>query len=261
MDGIELAIADGVATITLNRPDAGNAFGLPMAAALHDAARAVAGDPAVRCVVMTGAGRMFCAGGDVAAMHAAPDRAAFLDQLVGAYHAAIMPLIDMGKPLLSLVNGPAAGAGLSLAIMADVVLAARSASFLAAYGGVGLAADGGMSWLLPRLAGLRAAQRILLLGEKVDAEEAQAIGLVTRVVADEALAAEGAKLAARLAAVSRPAYGQTRALIRASFESDFSTQLAREQAAMVAAAATPECGEGIAAFLDRRKPDFTKDFN
>lgn len=256
---VELEIADGIAVITLARPDVGNAIDLPMARRLQEVVAQCAADDAVRCVVLTGAGRMFCVGGDVAAMAAAEQGCAdFLDELIGAFHTALLALLDMDKPLVTLVNGPAAGAGLSLAIAGDAVLAARSASFVAAYSAVGLTADGGMSWLLPRLVGLRNAQRMILLGEPVGAEEAARIGLATRVVDDADLAAEGRKLARRLANGSLPAFNGARALLADTFEARFTEQLAKEQASMVAAARTPECAEGIAAFLERRKPNFLK---
>ena len=256
---VTLEIEGAVATITLARPDVGNAIDLPMAHRLLEVIGQCAGDDAVRCVILAGSGRMFCVGGDVAAMSAAEEGCAeFLDELIGAFHTALLALMSMNKPLVTLVGGPAAGAGLSLAIAGDAVLAARSASFVAAYGAVGLTADGGMSWLLPRLVGLRAAQRMILLGEPVAAEEAARIGLATRLVEDADLAAEGHRLARRLASGSLAAFAGARALLAETFDTPFAEQLAKERASMVAAARTPECAEGIAAFLERRKPNFLK---
>lgn len=255
--GVLLEISDGIATIVLDRPDVGNAFDLPTAQRLHAVVQQCADDPQVRCVVLTGAGRMFCVGGDVAAMAAAgEDGPAFLGTLIDAFHTALLALVRLEKPLVTLVNGPAAGAGVSLAIAGDAVLAGSSASFLAAYGAVGLTADGGMSWFLPRLVGLRQAQRIILLGEAIAAPEAVAMGLATRLVDDADLAAEGRKLAARLAVGSLPAYAGARALLRTSLETPLEAQLAKEQTSMVAASQTREHAEGLAAFLARRKPDF-----
>ncbi len=254
---VELTISDGIARIVLNRPDAGNAFGIPMARELLAAASVCHDDDAIRCVVLTGRGKLFCAGGDVGAMAAvAGGKGAFLDELLAIYHVALAKLMRMEKPLITLVNGPAAGAGLGLAIIGDAVLAARSASFLAAYSGVGLTPDGATSWLLPRLVGMRQAQRIAVLGEKIDAAEAERIGLVSRVVADEALEAEGKALAARLVAGPRRALGGARALLLASYESTFENHLALEAARMAQAGDSAEAAEGIAAFAGRRKPDF-----
>ena len=133
-DCVRLEIDSGIATITLARPEVGNAFELVMAQRLHQVVQSCADDPAVRCVVLTGAGRMFCVGGDVAAMQAAGEgRVEFLDALISGFHEALLALMQLEKPLVTLINGPAAGAGVSLAVVGDVVLAARSASFLAAY--------------------------------------------------------------------------------------------------------------------------------
>ncbi|PIK71576.1 hypothetical protein CS379_18575 [Methylobacterium frigidaeris] len=170
---------------------------------------------------------------------------------------AVSRLMRMEKPLLVLVNGPAAGAGLSLAIAGDVVLAAGSAHFTAAYGGVGLSPDGGMSWLLPRLVGLRRAQEIILTNRRIGAEEAERIGLVTRTVEDAALASEGAEVAAGLATSATRALGLARGLLADSLSSGLETQLEREARAIAEAGRTPDGREGIAAFLARRKPDFT----
>jgi 2-(1,2-epoxy-1,2-dihydrophenyl)acetyl-CoA isomerase len=254
---ILLAVDGAVAVITLNRPDLGNAIDLPMALALQSAVRDCAADDAIRCVVLTGAGRMFCVGGDVAAMAAAGDaRPQFLAELIGALNDALVPLMAMQKPLLTLVNGPAAGAGFSLAISGDVVLAAQSASFLAAYGAVGLTADAGMSWLLPRLVGLRQTQRLIHLNQKVGAEEAAQMGLVTQVLPDAELAQAGQAMARRLAASAMASVGGVRALLLASLQNTYADQLALERASMVTAAQSAENAEGIAAFLEKRRPVF-----
>ena len=249
-------VADGVAQLTLNRPDVGNAIDLPLARALLEAATRCAADASIRCVVLTGAGRLFCAGGDVAMMRAAGgDLPAVLNELIGTLHAAVVGLAHSAKPLVTLVNGPAAGAGLSLAILGDIVLSARSAHYTPAYGAIGLTADGGLSWLLPRLVGMRRAQDILLTNRRVKAEEAEAIGLVTRVVDDAALADEGRALASRMADGPVAALGAGRELLYESFESDFHGQLDREQRSMTIAA-DAEAKEGLAAFFGKRPPNF-----
>lgn len=250
-------IADGIAWLTLNRPEAGNAIDLPMARALVDASILCQTDPAIRCVVLTGAGRLFCAGGDVGLFASAGDQVSeLLSELAGTLHMALARFARMAKPLLVLVNGPAAGAGLSLAIGGDVVLAARSAHFTAAYGAIGLTPDGGMSWVLPRLVGLRKAQEIILTNRRIKGEEAEAIGLVTRLVADEQLIAEGRSVAATLAGSAVAAVGAARALLQDSFSAGYETQLEREARAISAAGAGPECREGLAAFFAKRPPDF-----
>lgn len=256
-DGIDIARADGVARITLARPEVGNAIDLPLARALLAAAIACEADDAVRCVVLTGQGRLFCAGGDVNAMREAGDDGlpAMLTELIATLHAAIIRLARSPKPLLVLVNGPAAGAGFSLAMLGDIVLSARSAHYTPAYGAIGLTADGGLSWLLPRLVGLRRAQEIILTNRRIAAEMAEAIGLVTRLVDDASLAAEGEAMAAALVAAPTAALGATRALIRESHETAFEAHLERELRSM-AVAARGEAREGLAAFFAKRPPDF-----
>jgi 2-(1,2-epoxy-1,2-dihydrophenyl)acetyl-CoA isomerase len=247
-----------VARLTLNRPDAANALDMPLARALVDAAIECDGDPAIRCVVLTGAGRMFCAGGDVPLMAAAGDRVgATVGELAGTLHMAMSRFARMDKPLVTLVNGPAAGAGYGLALSGDVVLAARSAVFAAAYGALGVSPDGGLTWLLPRLVGLRRAQEIIISNRTVDAAEAEAIGMITRAVDDGELAAEGAKVAARLARSATGAIGRMRGLLLSSFENGWETHLELEARGIAAAVAGPEGREGVAAFLAKRKPDFT----
>jgi len=250
-------VADGIARITLNRPDAGNAIDMPMAHALVAASIRCQTDPAIRCVVLTGAGRLFCAGGDVSLFAAAGEGVpALLSELAGTLHMALARFARMTKPLVVLVNGPAAGAGLSMAISGDVVLCARSAHFTAAYSAIGLTPDGGMSWLLPRLVGLRKAQEIILTNRRIKADEAEAIGLVTRVVDDENLASEGAAMAARLCAAAVQAVGVARGLLQDSFSTSFESQLEAEARAISAAGERPESREGLAAYFAKRSPDF-----
>lgn len=246
-----------VARIMLNRPDAGNAIDMALAIALAAAATDVASDPAVRCVVLTGAGRLFCAGGDVGAMAAAGDDAPrFLRKLADTLHGAIDTLSAMPKPLLVVVNGPAAGAGLSLALLGDVVIASRSAHFTAAYTGIGLTPDGGMSWLLPRLVGLRKAQAMILTNERIGADEAERLGLVTRSIGDDELPATIAALTDRLVAAPTAALGAARRLLLDAATSTLRDHLDREAAAIAAAGGRDEAREGVAAFTARRRPDF-----
>jgi len=255
-DGIDFAVSDGIARITLARPDVGNAIDLALARALLSAAIICEANAAIRCVVLTGQGRLFCAGGDVGAMKASGDKLpAMLTELIAVFHAAVSRLARMPKPLLVLVNGPAAGAGVSLAILGDVVLSSPSAHYTAAYGSIGLTADGGLSWLLPRLVGLRKAQEIILTNRRITADEAEAIGLVTRTVDEDGLASEGERIAATLANAPVAALGAARALLKESYESSLETQLDRELRSM-AIAAGAEAKEGLAAFFARRPPEF-----
>lgn len=258
MSEVTLSQDGAVATIRFNRPDQFNAINQPFARALLEAAIAVDQDDAVRCVVMTGAGRMFCAGGDIALMQSAGDRLGpALSELAGTLHMATSRLARMDKPLLCAVNGPAAGAGLGLAVMGDIVIAGASAHFTPGYPGIGLTPDGGATWLLPRLIGLRRTQEMLLTNQRIGAEEAAAIGLVTRTVADEALMDETLATAARLAAAATGAIGTVRAQLLASYGAALEAQLEIEARGIAAAGSGPDGREGVAAFLAKRRPDFT----
>ena len=248
---------DGVAILTLDRAEHGNAIDVAMADALLATALDCAGDPTVRAVILTGAGAMFCAGGDVAAFAAAGDAApALMHRLTAPLHAAITRLAHMDAPLVTAINGAAAGAGFGLAMLGDIALAARSAKFATAYGAIGLTPDAGTTWLLPRLVGLRHAQRLALAGERIDAEEAARIGLVTRVVDDADLMGEAMTVAQRLARSSRTALRTTRDLLWSSSDTGLETHLAREADAIASAAGRRDGREGIAAFVEKRRPVF-----
>lgn len=246
-----------IARITLNRPTQGNAINMKMAVDLAALALRCDTDASIRCVVISGTGRLFCVGGDLSLFNGAGDQiSSVLSELAGTMHTALTRLARMQKPLLVLINGPAAGAGLSLSLLGDVVLAARSAHFTCAYTGIGLTPDGGMTWTLPRLVGVRKAQEMLLTNRRIGANEAERIGLITRVVDDESLTEEGAKIASTLARSATRALGATRSLILASFDSSFETQLEREARAIAAAGKDAESAEGLAAFVSKRPPNF-----
>ena len=255
MSEVLCAISKGVARITLNRPDAGNAINQPMADTLLEVALRVAHDPKVRVVTLTGAGRMFCVGGDIGDFARNSDGiGAFLAQLAGTLHQALAQFAAMKKPLITLVNGPAAGAGMSLAIGGDFVLVTQDAHFTAAYGGIGLTPDGGMTWTLPRLIGLRQAQDIILSNRRVPAEEAVQIGMATRLVDD--LPGAGEALADQLKERAVGAMGQARWLLQTGMTTDYAAQMDRELQSIVAAGEGTEGRIGVAAFLARCKPDF-----
>lgn len=246
-----------VATITLNRPDAGNAINLESAEALFDIAICCELDPTIRCVVLKGNGKLFCGGGDIGGFLAAGEEiAAYLSELAGVLHIAVQRFARMPKPLLVAVNGPAAGAGMSLAIGGDIVVAARSSSFTTAYGGIGLSPDGGMSWHLPRLVGIRLAQELLLTGRRVSADEALAIGLVMKVVEDGDLDKEIASMARKLADGPVNALGRTKDLLYTTFRETLESQLEREIRMITQSGSDAESSEGISAFIEKRKANF-----
>lgn len=246
-----------VARLTLNRPEAANAIDLPLARALMEAANACGEDDSIRCVVLTGAGRLFCAGGDIAGFAAAGEKIpSLLKELTAYIHMAIIRFLRMPKPLITAVNGPAAGAGLSLAVMGDIVLASPAAHFTLAYSAIGFTPDGGASWMLPRLIGLRRTQELMLTNRRVGAEEAAAIGLVTRLTEADALADEAQALAVQLASSASRALGKTRNLILESFDTSLETHLEAEACAIAEASRSDEGREGVAAFIAKRKPNF-----
>ncbi|WP_420996085.1 enoyl-CoA hydratase-related protein [Cupriavidus sp. 30B13] len=246
--------AEGVATITLNRPDVLNALNAELMAELRASVERAAQDEAVRAVVLTGNGRGFCAGADLAGRQGEMKDSGTL--LRERYHPIVLALRNMPKPVVTAVNGVAAGAGMSLALAGDVVLAGRSASFLQAFSKIGLVPDAGSTYFLPRYAGEMRARALAILAEKIDAEEAHRIGLVWKVHADDALAAETAKLAAHLAQMPTFAYGLIKEALNASFDSNLPDQLEREASLQTRASASQDFKEGVAAFLEKRKPQF-----
>lgn len=251
---VKVELAKGVARLTLNRPDVGNSIDSATADALLDAVVAVAENEAVRVVVLTGSGRMFCAGGDVRAFAAAPGgEAVVIARITAPLHAAINRLAQMDKPLVTMINGPAAGAGLGLALLGDIVIAARSAHFTSAYTAIGLSPDGGTSWLLPRAIGLRRAQEMILTNRRVTADEALTMGLVTQVTDDDALEGAVAAIVARLASAPTAALGRSRRLLLASSSHDLAAHLEDEARAIATSARSEEGRSGIAAFLARQR--------
>jgi len=243
-----------VQAITLNRPAVLNALDLAMherlAAALERAAQ-----PDVRALVITGAGRGFCVGQDVGEFPR--DAAAVGELLRRHFNPAIRALRALPKPVIAAVNGPAAGAGLALALACDLRLAAASASLVPAFAGIGLVPDSGLSHTLPRLIGSAAAFEWIVSGRRIAAPEAAAMGLVTRVVDDADLAPETATLATALAAGPTAAIGLTKQLIGRSLESSLDDQLEEEARLQAIAAAGDDFAEGVAAFLEKRPPRFT----
>lgn len=257
MEALSLEVREGIAAITLNRPENANSLNIVLARELRDAAAGVAADEQVRCVTLTGRGRMFCAGGDVASFVEAPDRGSFVTELASTFHEAVLAFRSMPKPLVVLVNGPAAGAGLSLAAIGDVVLAARSAHFSAAYTRLGVTPDGGMTWLLPRLIGFRRAQDMILTNRRIEADEAERLGLVTRAVDDAMLADEGYLAARRLAEGPTTALSASRALLWEGLTTSLEDHLGKEAVSIGASANSPDGLEGVSAFLARRRPNFS----
>jgi 2-(1,2-epoxy-1,2-dihydrophenyl)acetyl-CoA isomerase len=253
---LRVEIADAVATITLDRPDALNALTVPLKEELLAALAAVTADDGVRAIVLTGAGRAFCAGQDLRE-RLEPDAAPLETEIRVRYNPLVRALRGLPKPIVGAINGIAAGAGAALAFACDIRIAAEGASFLLAFGRVGLIPDSGATWLLPRLVGGAKAMELALSNEPLTAADAERFGLVARVVPGEALAAEAHALASRLAAGAPRALALTKAALDASWDASLEDQLETEAVFQGQAGSTADHAEGIAAFLERRPPRFT----
>lgn len=255
---LKLEVKEGVATLTLDRPQAANGIDMALGRALMEAAIRCDEDPAIRCVVLTGGGdRFFCAGGDLKSFAAHGDALpTALKELTVYLHAAVSRFSRMDAPLVVAVNGAAAGAGMSLAVSGDLVLAAESASFAMAYTAAGLAPDGSSTFFLPRLIGMRRTQELMMTNRRLSAAEALEWGLVNRVVPDDALAAEAHGLAVDLANGPTRAYGAVKSLLTESFAGTLETQMELEARAISAMSGTADGREGIAAFLEKRAAKF-----
>jgi 2-(1,2-epoxy-1,2-dihydrophenyl)acetyl-CoA isomerase len=247
---------DAIARITLNRPDKLNSFTREMLTELHAAIAEVAADPSLRLLVLAGSGRAFGAGQDLREAGAINGPAAVREQLSQFYDPVMRKLAGLEIPTLAAVNGIAAGASCGLALSCDLIVAARSATFLMAFARIGLVPDGGATYWLPRRIGLTRALGMTLLAEPVTAEQAERWGLIWECVDDEALAPRIETLAQQLANGPTRAYALAKRAFQGSGVHDFEQQLALEAELQALAAGTADSREGIAAFLEKRAPKF-----
>ena len=258
-DKVKLDIQDGVAVLTLNDPDAMNAVSLPMLQSLKSAFDVLEDrESGVRCLVITGEGRGFCAGANLKNRQPAdpddPDNTvATLDVY---YHPMLKRMRDFKAPIIAAVNGPAAGAGMSLAISCDFVYAARSAYFMQAFINIGLIPDAGSSYVLPRLIGKARAAKMMMLGERISAEQAAEWGMITEVLDDDALMDEVMALATRMAGGPTRAYNFIRKALSATWTNTYDQQLDLEYHLQIRASKTEDFAEGTAAFKEKRPADF-----
>lgn len=253
---VHLDIADGLATITLTRPKAGNALDDQAGREFRAAALACATAEDVRAVLLCAQGPNFCFGGDLAHIAAQTDRGKAVRDMTFDFHAAVGLLAGMRKPLVCAVRGAATGAGLSLAAISDYLICSDTAVFAYAYCGVGLSADGGLTWSLPRVIGLRAFQSLYLTGRRVDAEEGQRLGLVSEIVEDGALDARAVAFARQLADGPTLAYGAIKRLAASAFSQGLAAQLDAEGEALVALARSQDTDGAVKAVLARTQPAF-----
>ena len=249
---------DGVTTMTLNRPEKLNAFSGTMREDLLASLRAAAADPACRVVVITGAGRGFCAGGDVEFMRSlqAVHDVAGMRKLLGAGRDVVTQIVEMDKPVIASINGVAAGAGCNLALACDYRIASEHAKLGETFVRIGLHPDWGGTWLLPRVVGRSRAIELMMTGRIVDASEALAIGMVDRVVPAGDLTAETDTLARSIASGPPIAIAAIKRAVRASERNDLASQIEIETEHQVRAFESADAAEGMAAFFEKRPPKF-----
>ena len=248
-------VRDGIATITLNRPDVFNAFNDPQSYELQDALKQVARDAPVRAVVLTGAGRAFCSGQDLKAAQGEEKRS-FYDSLHKRYNPIIRAMRGLPKPIIGRLNGVAAGAGCSLVLACDAIIASTDASLIEVFINIGLVPDSGSSYFLPRLVGTLKAFELCTLGSKVSAEEALRLGLVNQVVSPEQLDEATYALAARYAAAPTKSIGLIKQMLNKAGASTLDEMLDYEAYCQQIAGESQDYQEGVQAFLEKRKPQF-----
>ena len=258
MSSILVSLDAGVLSITLNRPDKLNSFNPEMHQRLKAALERARDEAAVRAVLLTGAGKGFCAGQDLSERNVAAGAAPIdLSVTIGSYYNPLVRRMrELPKPIVCAVNGIAAGAGANIALACDLVLAARSASFLQAFSRIGLVPDSGGTWFLPRLAGAARAMGLALLADKLPAEEAERWGIIWKAVDDARLMDEASSIARKLAEGPTRAYGLIKKALYASASNTLDAQLDLERDLQREAGASEDYREGVAAFMQKRKPAF-----
>ncbi len=262
MNAVLYEVSEKIATLTLNRPESLNAVNPSMIEALLAAVSRAGSDPAVRAVLLCTSGKHFMAGGDLKwfqeqmALPAETCQENY-DALIQGVQSLVLEMRSMDKPVIAAVQGAVAGFGLSLMLAADLALAAENAYFTLAYSNIALSPDGGATWTLPRLVGLKKAMEIALLGERFDAQSANDLGLVNRLLPADQLLAEARALALRLACGPARALAQTKALINRAYDHSFEDQLRAERCLFVGCATHPDFAEGLAGFFEKRKPVFS----
>jgi 2-(1,2-epoxy-1,2-dihydrophenyl)acetyl-CoA isomerase len=246
---------NNVCTITLNRPEVFNSFNQKMAFALQDALKNAAANEEVRAIVITGEGKAFCAGQDLA--EATDPNGPALQSIVKDHYNPIIELIrTIEKPIIAAVNGVAAGAGANIALACDITIAKNSASFIQAFSKIGLIPDSGGTFFLPRIIGSQKALALMMTGDKITAEEADRMNMIYKAVADENFQEAVTTFAENLAKMPTRGLGLTKKAVNASFTNDLTTQLALEEKLQTEAGQTHDFNEGVAAFLEKRKPAF-----
>lgn len=255
MSSILFSVNNGVAHIKLNRPDKFNSFNREMALAMQDALKNAEADKNIRALYITGEGKAFCAGQDLS--EAINPDGPGIQKIVREHYNPIVTLIrKIEKPIVCGVNGVAAGAGANIALACDVVIAAKSASFIQAFSKIGLIPDSAGTFFLPRIIGFQRASALMMLGDKVNADDALQMGMLYKVVSDEQLNEEAVKVAEILAQMPTKGIGLTKRLLNESLYNNLETQINREEIVQAEAGQTYDYNEGVKAFLEKRKPVF-----
>jgi len=257
MDFITISTENNVRVITLNRPDVFNSFNRQMSLELQQQLDHAAADEGIRCIVLTGAGKAFCAGQDLKEVTTPELNPGFRAILEEHYNPIIQRIRTIEKPVLAAVNGVAAGAGANIALACDIVLAVESAAFIQAFSKIGLVPDSGGTFFLPRLIGFQRAMALCMLGDKVSATDAQQMGMIYKVYPADVFSAEVIKMAETLAQMPTKALGLTKRLMNKSLTHDLNEQLQMEGVLQIEAAQTNDYAEGVTAFVEKRKPLFT----
>jgi 2-(1,2-epoxy-1,2-dihydrophenyl)acetyl-CoA isomerase len=255
-NSIVLKIENNTAWITLNRPEVFNSFNREMALSLQARLDACETNDEVRAIVIKGSGKAFCAGQDLKEVTSPELNPGFKKILQEHYNPIISRIRSIEKPIVAAVNGVAAGAGANIALVCDVVVASERASFIQAFSKIGLIPDSGGTFMLPRLIGFQKASALMLLGNKVSAEEAEKLGMIYEVFSSEDFEAEVQVLAERLAQMPTKALGMTKRLLNESMSNDLRSQLELEAKYQIEAARSDDYKEGVAAFVEKRKPNF-----
>lgn len=253
---------NGIATITLNRPESLNALDKQLAIEFLDSLKKAKDDPNSNVLVIRGAGKAFMAGGDIKIFHQATssgnssDVKTMVDKIITLAHESITIISTMPKPVIASVHGSVAGIGLSLALACDLVISASETVFTLAYPKIGASPDGSSTYSLPRMVGLKKAMELALFADIIQAEEAKELGLVNWVVSQETLLEETAKIASRLNKGPKLVYGEIKQLLRQSLDNTLSEQLKKEEASFHTCAQHPDFAEGVDAFISKRKAEF-----
>jgi 2-(1,2-epoxy-1,2-dihydrophenyl)acetyl-CoA isomerase len=255
-NSVEVHIKNNVATLRLNRPEVFNSFNREMALRLQRELDACETNPEVRAIVITGEGKAFCAGQDLMEVTSPDLNPGFKKILEEHYNPIITRIRNIEKPIIAAVNGVAAGAGANIALACDVVVASERASFIQAFSKIGLIPDSGGTFFLPRLIGFQKASAIMMLGDKIPAEEAEKLGMIYKVFFAEDFNAEVSVLAENLANMPTKALGMTKRLLNQSLTKDLKSQLEMESKLQIEAAHSDDYSEGVSAFVEKRKPIF-----